>query len=122
MEYSPLVTNVLNHDVASLRANLQAGVDPNEAGDITGITPLIAAADSGSSGMVEVLLESNASADLKDQVGITALMVAALRGHSQIVRLLLNASAGVNTKARDGSTALMYGVLSDSLEPNVQLF
>ena len=69
---------------------------------------MIMAAGGGQKEIVELLLESNADVNLKENDGSTALMVAALFGYKEIVELLLQNNAIVNAKKTDGSTALIF--------------
>ncbi len=58
-----------------------------------GTTPLMLAADRGSLGVVEALLQAGAGVDAEDRHGRTALVLAARNGHAEIVDRLRRAGA-----------------------------
>ncbi|MDD2904076.1 MAG: ankyrin repeat domain-containing protein [Syntrophales bacterium] len=118
-------------DAAAVRLFLAAGMDPNVR-DNQGVTPLIAAARSGKTEVVKLLLEQGA--DLKAQnpervikrgkkrrkkkirYGGTPLMHAARGGHADTVRLLLAKGADLNTlDAKHGLAALHWAVYHNQL-------
>ena len=66
------------------RVNATCGVD-----DVSGVTALILAADSGHERVVELLLRRGAAINLQDSIGGTALMLAAHNGHERVVELLI---------------------------------
>ena len=75
-----------------------------ESRDANGVTPLIAAAKSGSSEIVRLLLDSGANPHAADAEGITALMRASERGHLEIARQLLAKGADPNITDALGRT------------------
>jgi ankyrin repeat protein len=78
------------------------------------VTPLIAAAESGSHECVELLLNAGADLMTVDDYENTALMMAAKSGNEMSIRLLLTAGARkhVNAKNRWGSTALIEAAIN----------
>ncbi|MFP4012835.1 MAG: ankyrin repeat domain-containing protein [Chitinispirillaceae bacterium] len=83
------------------------GADINQQ-DSSGRTPLIEAAWSGSTEIVEFLLEKGANVDASDKSGFTALMRATEEGHVPVVSMLLLKGANVNCRGYvKGTTPLM---------------
>jgi len=76
--------------------------------DPTGLTALMAAAYSGQSKIVRLLLYRKAAIDRKDSEGYTALMFACNTGSFPCAKLLVEHGAGVNETANDDSTPLMF--------------
>jgi ankyrin repeat protein len=85
---------------------LKAGADSNVKTH-TGVTPLMLACMSGSSAMVQALVEHAADLNVCDHIGMTPLMLAADRGHVAAVQLLLESFASVDASDVDGRTALL---------------
>ena len=97
-----------------------------------GTTALVIACCHGDTGIVQLLLESNANPNLQTYSGWTSLMYATLLGMSKIVKMLLQSKADVNMREfRKGGTALMHAcmlgnekivktLLNHSADPNVQ--
>jgi len=71
------------------------------------LTPIVAAAWTGNSEGVRLLLEHGARVNGTLQRGQTALMVASHNGHTEVVRLLLSRGADVDSES-DGETALIW--------------
>jgi hypothetical protein len=89
-------------------ALIEAGADPDVG---TGkYPPIVAAAEKGELGTVEVLLESGADPNVNAEYPDRALHFAAYNGHVDIIRLLLNTGVDVNTRGGDRNTALHYAV------------
>ena len=83
----------LGGEVVRIRALLAEGVaDPGRANE-TGETVLMAAAISGSTEAVRLLLEAGADVDAASSKEWTALQYAVVRGPPDMVRLLLDAGA-----------------------------
>jgi ankyrin repeat protein len=105
-----------NGQLERVKQLLAAGADVNAADWVQmsmqqlGETPLIAAADAGRSGVVQLLLEAGASIDLADYSGSTPLHSAARGGHLQVVQLLLDSGANVN------GAPLIDGITRPNLE------
>ena len=74
----------------------------------TELTPLIAAAVTGDTKAVEVLLARGARVREVDSEGRTALMLAATHANAGMVRALLGAGADAKARDRKGQTALKY--------------
>jgi ankyrin repeat protein len=69
-------------------------------------TALSLASGSGSSEIVEILLQAGANVNAQDRYGKTALMHTAWFGHLEIALLLLEAGADVTARDETGNTAL----------------
>ncbi|XP_002940028.2 caskin-2 isoform X2 [Xenopus tropicalis] len=74
--------------------------------DTDGFSALHHAALSGNSELLHLLLEMQASVDIKDGNGMRPLHYAAWQGQPEPVRLLLRASASVNAASHDGQIPL----------------
>jgi ankyrin repeat protein len=79
-------------DVATVRAQLAAGVNP-DARDRYGQTGLMIAAWRGHAGVVDALIEAGARLDVTAKYGLSALMLAVVGGHPEIARRLVHAGA-----------------------------
>lgn len=101
---TPLYAAALHGGLASVRALLDAGADPNGAKD-DGHTPLnaaVAADDSVASvDLVELLLERGADPRKASGAGWTALHIAAESGRLDMARALV--AAGADVQARGGN-------------------
>ena len=86
---APLVKAVKYGDLATARALLDAGADPNESDGLA----VSVAADCGNLPMLRLLVERGARVDFVTRHGWTALAGAALRNHGSAVRFLLSAGA-----------------------------
>ncbi|KAL6833601.1 hypothetical protein J3E69DRAFT_353226 [Trichoderma sp. SZMC 28015] len=75
-----------------------------------GLTPLMVAAMSTQTSMVELLLAEGADIEAKDDGGRTALSFAVLRATEEMVDLLITRGAKVNFHDRDGSTPLLTAI------------
>ncbi len=93
-------------DVDEAESSLDRGVDVNSQ-DIGGHIGLVAAAESGHSAIVALLLQRNADVQRaeRDGLGETALIAAARCGRSEIAQMLLDAGADASLKY-NGETAL----------------
>jgi ankyrin repeat protein len=103
----------------NLRVLIENGGNVHLTGFLTyGVTPLIAAAESGSHECVELLLNAGADIMTVDEFETTALMMAAKSGNEISVRLLLEVGAGehINAKNSWGSTALIEAAISGNAE------
>jgi ankyrin repeat protein len=99
----------------NLRVLIENGGNIHLKGYYTyGVTPLIAAAESGSHECVELLLNAGADLMASDAYETTALMMAAKSGNEMSVRLLLDAGAGEHINAINswGTTALIESAIS----------
>jgi ankyrin repeat protein len=87
-------------DLEQLDQLLGQGADVN-AGDRTGVTPLMRAAYHGQLAMVRALIEHGADPNAKDRSGLTAMMMAKHAKHDEIVETLRSLGAqGANEGAR----------------------
>ena len=73
-----------------------------------GPTTLFAAAKSGSSEEVALLLKAKADVNARNSSGQTALMVNAMQGDVSITKLLLKGGADVDARDKNQNTALMW--------------
>jgi ankyrin repeat protein len=100
---------------ASRRGHLQvvnlllaSSADPNQH-DETGLTPLIAAAQTGHSLVVQLLLEQGgARVNQGDDMGTTALHAASWKGHLEVVGVLLGLGADTSREDVEGMTPLLW--------------
>ncbi len=98
-------------NVALFKRNLPLYVKDgliNEKDVHYGLTALISASMHGHVGMVQLLLERNATVDLLDSIGRTALMGSACGGHLMITNMLLDRGANPNLQDNQGATALIH--------------
>jgi hypothetical protein len=86
-------------NVERLEQILAQGADVN-AGDRTGVTPLMRAAYHGELPMVRALIQHGADLDAKDSGGLTALTMAKHSGHAEIVEALRSSGAKENQRRR----------------------
>jgi len=77
-----------------------------EDASVWGITLLMAAAEKGHSGVVDLLLQRGANVNQQNSKGQAALRQAALGGHQPVVEALLQRGAKVNQQNNQGSNAL----------------
>ncbi|CAM9445105.1 unnamed protein product [Ectocarpus sp. 8 AP-2014] len=69
-------------------------IDVNQC-DLYGMSPLMFAAEKGSSSVVKILLKNGASVSIKENGGFTALHLSAQHGHPAVTRLLASAGASL---------------------------
>ena len=81
-------------------------IDVNER-DEQGLTPLMMAAVTNDSAMVELLLRHKADPNLRNNVGMTALMAAAFNTSEGVIPLLLAGGANPDVQDAKGRTALI---------------
>jgi ankyrin repeat protein len=82
-----LLTVSAKGDIATLRALLESGTNPNTR-DIDNVTALMYAARKDKSEIVKALLERGADPNAKDNSGWTALMLAARKNYLKTACLL----------------------------------
>src|SRR5215813_7316127 len=99
-----LYSAIRANDLRQIKALLEEGVSANAEGP-DGITPLMAAAETGSVEAMKMLIDRRADANAKNTSGSTALMWSVT--DPKKVRLLLDHGADVNVAARSGRTALI---------------
>jgi ankyrin repeat protein len=117
---TPLIRAAKAGDVAAIRLLLAAGADVDLA-TINGITPLMAAAGNGSSGLdtrgrykseaqaveaAQLLLAAGANVNARDRTGQTALHGAAGWGYNSFVRALAENRADLSAKDSQGRMAV----------------
>jgi ankyrin repeat protein/nucleoside phosphorylase len=108
---TPLLAAMEHRRPDIVRALLARGADPNRGkGDLFGKrfgTPLMVAAASHDTDILDALLKFGANVNAKSTNDITALMVAANLGDERQVERLLAAGADTNAKNGQGKTARM---------------
>ncbi|KAK4181652.1 hypothetical protein QBC36DRAFT_341991 [Triangularia setosa] len=87
------------------RAEVRVGLDNQ---DITGRTPLSYAASDGGVDIVKLLLEAEASPNIKDHENRTPLVYAAVNKGMAVIELLLHTGNDPEVAEDNGSTALSY--------------
>jgi len=87
---------------------LAAGMSINSTNGDEGVTPLIAACNSGQKAVVDLLLSKNADINLGDADDTAPLIAASVNGNADIVSALLTKGAIVNASDVDDKTALMF--------------
>ena len=97
-------------DLGAVKAALADGAPVNEPSHLlmNRPTPLSSASAAGHTGVVRLLLERGADADLADGMEMTPLMHAAQQGHADVVRLLMEAGADINARDSLGNDALAH--------------
>jgi len=66
--------------------------------------------------VVKLLLDNNASINMKDNEGRTALFLASSKGKTDIVKMLLDKNANPNIESNKGRTALMEASITGNFE------
>ncbi len=99
-----LYSAIRANDLRQIKALLDEGVSANTEGP-DGITPLMAAAETGSLDAMKMLIERRADVNARNTYGSTALMWSV--ADAKKVRLLLDHGADVNVVAQSGRTALI---------------
>ena len=106
---------VISGDSVKVLSLLENGVDVNSVYD--GGTALYLAAYEGHLDIVNILLDSGAHIDSRDNsYGNTALGAAVYKNDRIIVKRLIKAGADVNTRDQDGYTVLMIAVANADYE------
>lgn len=82
-----LFNAVLKNRTHMISVLIRAGVDP-DVRNIEGMTPLMAAAESGAMEIARLLVENGADPTLVDEAGETALDIAIRRGHREMAEIL----------------------------------
>jgi ankyrin repeat protein len=103
---SPIANAIIFGDVASMRALLDAGADPNETDD-SGFTLLYTAVIGNHTEGARLLIQRGARVDAVDPRGMTPLLYAASAdfGDSSMVNLLLKMGANPAARTKEGLTA-----------------
>jgi len=102
--YDKLYSTIRANDLQQMKALLDEGVSANTEGP-DGMTPLMAAAETGSLDAMKMLIDRRADVNATNTSGSTALMWSVT--DPKKVRLLLDHGADVNVAARSGRTALI---------------
>lgn len=109
---SPLDEAISQNDLAQVNALLDQGTPPDNHDAMSGGTPLMMAASSGSSDIVKTLLAHGANPAAKDQSGSTALDMALTSGCTDCAIALLERGIDVNYIAElNGYTPLALAVV-----------
>jgi ankyrin repeat protein/beta-lactamase regulating signal transducer with metallopeptidase domain len=106
-------------DLAVLRQVLDAGADPEEAGQ-DGQRPLMVAVDADNADMARALLEAGADVNVHDGHGATPLQRAVAGSRSDMVQVLLQHGPDTEARDRDGNTPLL-AALPARAEQSVEL-
>ena len=101
-----ILRGVVDGDVSAVRVSLDAGSNPDSK-NIAGMPILCNAASKGHAGVVALLLERHADAEIREpQRGSSALAIAAEFGHAAVIDALVAHGADVTGKDSGGATAL----------------
>ena len=84
LEQEPLVEAVLNGQYFICRLILEKGTAPDSVRDDRGYTPLLLAARTGNWNIVRLLLDYNASADIRDEEGFSPADYALKAGENEL--------------------------------------
>ena len=102
-------------DPGKVRLLLHTGAEVNGQSDLGRTALMIAARKAGTVPILELLLDSGADPNTRDQRGVTAIMDAARAGDADSIKVLLERDAVVNAVRKNGRTALMTAVRSRRL-------
>ncbi|NNM62559.1 MAG: hypothetical protein HKM03_10345 [Steroidobacteraceae bacterium] len=97
--------------VATIRALLAAGADPDQRNKLSSSTPLLSALQSGAQACAQVLIAHGASITATDAAGQSALGAAAMGSSHEIVAQLIGRGADVNGGTAQHTTPLMWAAL-----------
>ena len=111
----PFVRAAQEDDLETL-AGLISGMDVNLRDPRSNTTALEHAVRNANREMVQLLLSSGATVNLKNNSGETVLMMFDADATSDLMWDLINAGAKVNLKDDGGNTALMQAATADNLE------
>ncbi len=105
-------------ELAAVKHHLATGQDVNAKAPVSRVTPLMMAAITGKTEVVNFLLAKGADPNLTNNEGSTALHMAAFFGHLEIVKTLLAKGAHVNARNQRSETPLdtVSGPWSKALE------
>mmetsp|Transcript_19567 Transcript_19567/g.31061 ORF Transcript_19567/g.31061 Transcript_19567/m.31061 type:complete len:187 (-) Transcript_19567:98-658(-) len=106
-------------DLETVKQNVEriGSLDFHDEG--TGYSPLMAASVVGRGDfftIAKILLENNASVDLKDNKGQTSLFLASLGGHIDLVKLLIKRGADINIVTNEGYSPFYAACWRNRLE------
>ncbi|CAM9333593.1 unnamed protein product, partial [Hapterophycus canaliculatus] len=85
---------------------LASGSFDIDKGDPTGYTPLMVAADQGSSRVAKILVDNGADVSIVGDSGASALFMSAEDGYLPITKMLVKAGAPLESRTVDGCTPL----------------
>merc|ERR1719158_1673163 len=91
-----------------VRALIFRGVDINSVEESYQQTAIMFAAENGRTQVVQMLIENNASVDMRDSNQWSAMIFASFNGHTQVAQMLIKNSAGVDARDSCQRTALIY--------------
>lgn len=103
-----LIVAASRGDVATVNALLARGVDPNQADERTGLTPLTQSSFYGHVEVVRLLLRAGADLNRASKDGLTALTQACVKGQIEVLDFLLSKGADVNSRSVTSFTPLMW--------------
>ena len=113
-----LLDSVFMRDTTSVRDLIEQGADVNTKDSEHEHTPLMLAVKFAGVDMVQLLLESGAGVDARDDWGRTALFYAPVA--SEVFGVLLRAGADVHARDKEGNTILMRTVSKSAPLAEVQ--
>lgn len=106
-----LILAARNGDFSKLKITLKNGADINYHDEGGGKTALCYAAELGTDGVIEYLLDHGADIEVKVVDQWTPLIFAAWEGHKECLEMLYRRGANINYVCpSDGKTALHYAV------------
>lgn len=104
--------------ISRLLAETEVDIDVRYLG---GRTPLHRAAESGSGGAIELLIQAGAQVEARDDTGATPLFGATQYGHAEVVQRLLAHGAELEATDYAGRTPLMVAAISHHADTMVEL-
>jgi ankyrin repeat protein len=116
--YDKLYSAIRANDLKQLKTLLDEGIRAAVEGP-DGVTPLMAAAETGSADAMKLLLDRGAAVNARNASGSTALMWSVT--DPKKVRLLLDNNADVNVASRSGRTALIIAAFANPSAEVVRL-
>lgn len=102
--FTELMDAASQNDIERMKAELEAGADPNE-GDSEDSSPLLYAVWNGHLDAAKLLIESGSDLNKSDQDGSIPLIEAAYNDDTEMVKLLLKLGADPTVKDSEGMTA-----------------
>jgi len=102
-------------DIDAVKRFLAEGVDVNATECDRNATALHLAAEGGRRDVAELLLDSGANVQLRDNMGFTALDLAVKNRHVALARLLLDHGADPNAAGSGGHTSLHWAARAGDL-------
>ena len=99
-----LMTAIISDDLETVKQHIEAGTEINKKDQLSGSTPLIAAATFGKTAIAKALIDANADLEVKNNEGSTALHAAAFFCRIEIVQMLVDAGANKSIRNNHGAT------------------